>query len=106
MLQIKLITSNFIANLLYKIFNQIRSRDSMYIICVMHSNAVKIGFHVLDAKLPTQLKLLINVVPPKGQMSKKGKYSTQEYLKNIMIIVEKPGDLNSVISNQIKTAAK
>ncbi|KAL4711176.1 hypothetical protein ACJJTC_015285 [Scirpophaga incertulas] len=36
-----------------------------------------------------ELTLLINIVPPKGQISKTGKFSTQEWLVGIMIIPER-----------------
>ncbi|KAL4718428.1 hypothetical protein ACJJTC_000568 [Scirpophaga incertulas] len=50
-----------------------------------------------DQKLPMELTLLINIVPPKGRVYKTGKFCTQEYLDSntSMIIVENPGDINT-----------
>ncbi|KAL4705174.1 hypothetical protein ACJJTC_005763 [Scirpophaga incertulas] len=50
-----------------------------------------------DQKLSMELTILINIVPPKGRVSKTGKFSTQECLDSItsMIIVENPGDINT-----------
>ncbi|KAL4710274.1 hypothetical protein ACJJTC_003554 [Scirpophaga incertulas] len=59
-----------------------------------------------DQKLPTELTLLINIVPPKGRVSKTGKFSTQECLDSIMIIVENPGDINATIQRQIEKGVR
>ncbi|KAL4720187.1 hypothetical protein ACJJTC_002473 [Scirpophaga incertulas] len=59
-----------------------------------------------DQKISMELTLLINIVPPKGQVSKTGKFSTQECLVGIMIILENPGDINATIQRQIEKGVR
>ncbi|XP_053597918.1 uncharacterized protein LOC103578083 isoform X2 [Microplitis demolitor] len=57
-----------------------------------------------DMKFPLQMNILAYLIPPKGRRSRKFKYSIQESLDNIFIIVENPGDIEKRMQDQINCA--
>ncbi|CAG9789979.1 unnamed protein product [Diatraea saccharalis] len=59
-----------------------------------------------EHKIPSQLSLMIHLVPPKGRSSQKKKFSIQECMDSLIIIVENPGDLTKTIEDQKIKAKK
>ncbi|CAG9782600.1 unnamed protein product [Diatraea saccharalis] len=59
-----------------------------------------------EHKIPSQLRLMIHLVPPKGRSSQKKKFSIQECMDSLIIIVENPGDLTKTIEDQKIKAKK
>ncbi|KAL4718864.1 hypothetical protein ACJJTC_011323 [Scirpophaga incertulas] len=57
-----------------------------------------------DAKLPTQIEILARLIPPRGRLSKKVKFSTQEAIESIFILAKSAGDIDAVISKQKEKA--
>ncbi|KAL4713684.1 hypothetical protein ACJJTC_004215 [Scirpophaga incertulas] len=58
-----------------------------------------------DKKIPGQITVMTQILPPKGRINKKIKFSTQEALDSIFVLVENTGDIESKIQDQILKAA-
>ncbi|XP_026321486.1 uncharacterized protein LOC113231398 isoform X2 [Hyposmocoma kahamanoa] len=57
-----------------------------------------------DLTLPAELKILAHLVPPKGRISKKIKFTTQEAIDSLYICVPNAGDIDQVIKEQKQKA--
>lgn len=57
-----------------------------------------------ELKLPTQLKILAKLLPPKGRLSKKIKFTTEEAIESLFICVPNAGDIEQTIINQREKA--
>ncbi|KAL4719426.1 hypothetical protein ACJJTC_007179 [Scirpophaga incertulas] len=58
-----------------------------------------------DKKLPTQISLLAYLIPPKGRLSRKIKFSASEATEGLIVQTHNAGDIEQAINKQKEKAA-
>ncbi|CAG9763967.1 unnamed protein product [Ceutorhynchus assimilis] len=85
------------------IFNHIVKQSLIPLFIDSLYNGVNDLHPPLDSKITTQITLLPHLIPPKGRTvieKKHWKFSTQESVESLVVLVKNPGDIEKTIAEQ------